>query len=671
MPVQTKLNYLTNRELFSNYYLDNLLPETDRWNEVDEEELRSAYKKIKELYEEHKEYIHTYQEDFLEDKFIRPIFEELGFEYGTREQLKDKQRFPDYGLFEDVEARQNAYKNKDKEDFYKNAITIAEAKRWNRNLDKKEGTRDFTNPSHQVYVYQQETNVDWAILTKGKTWRLYYSKTSHKLDSYYEIDLPTILESDKEDNLEAFKYFYLFFRKKAFLKDKRGKSFLDRVYDKSHIFSQELGENLKENIYEAIKLLAEGFLKFPQNDIDPDEDLDLIHDSSLVYLYRMIFVLYAESEGRDLLDTKNKIYNEEYSLSTLKQEVCDELEKSSPSYKDWQHNLWDQLEELFLLIDKGSKNMGIPKDDLYIPAYNGGLFKTDIDDDASKENIFLQKNKVGDSYLAEVIDLLTRHESDNGDGRVFVDYSSLDIRHLGSIYEGLLEYHLNVADEPMIAVKDGKEQKWIKEEEYDGKDSKIIERVEEGEVYLTTDKGERKATGSYYTPEYIVQYIVENTLDPILDDIRDDLLREGRGNFANEFAERVFELKILDPAMGSGHFLTNAVDHLAREIVNAHEKQAQEEGADTVDESHDIHWARRQVVQRCIYGVDLNDMAVELAKVSLWLRTLAAQKPLAFLDHHLKTGNSLIGSDIEDIEELDSMNKKDTDGPTLEDFGMT
>jgi len=325
-----------------------------------------------------------------------------------------------------------------------------------------------------------------------------------------------------------------------------------------------------------------------------------------------------------------------------------------------------------LLIDKGSKNRGIPEDELYIPAYNGGLFRTEVDEETSRESEFLQENKVGDSYLAEVIDLLTRHESKNGEGRVFVDYSSLDIRHLGSIYEGLLEYHLNVASESMIAVKEDKEEKWYSKEDYEG-DGNVVEELDEGEVYLTTDKGERKATGSYYTPEYIVQYIVENTLDPILDEIREDLLREGRGNFAHRFAERVFELKVLDPAMGSGHFLTNAVDHLAREIVNAHEKQAEEEGAETVDESHDIHWARRQVAQKCIYGVDLNDMAVELAKVSLWLRTLAAQKPLAFLDHHLKTGNSLIGSDIEEIEELDSGKKKESEvnSTTLDDFGMT
>ncbi|OUJ18307.1 Type II restriction enzyme methylase subunit [Methanonatronarchaeum thermophilum] len=166
-----------------------------------------------------------------------------------------------------------------------------------------------------------------------------------------------------------------------------------------------------------------------------------------------------------------------------------------------------------------------------------------------------------------------------------------------------------------------------------------------------------------------MEYIVENTLGPLIDEIKDDLL--DYDNFADRFAERVFDLKVLDPAMGSGHFLVEAVDYLAREVVNAHEKQAKEEGGETIDETHDIHWARRQVAQNCIYGVDLNPMATELAKVSLWLRTLASEQPLAFLDHHLKTGNSLVGSDFEDIEEIEETSGDGRPETSLTDFGLT
>ncbi|GAB3416323.1 hypothetical protein GCM10027435_13490 [Haloparvum alkalitolerans] len=648
--MQTALTYRTNRDLFSNHYLDEHLPETEAWNEVSEAELEEAREEIRDLWEEQRGTVAERTESGLEEKFIRPMFRKLGIPFEVEETVQRGQRRPDYGFFPSEEVARQAFDNKNEGgDFYENAVAVADAKRWGRPLDTRgsgEHERDFENPSYQIHVYLQETPARWAVLTDGKKWRLYYGPTSHRLDSYYEVDLPTVLE---EGDLEDFKFFYLFFRHEAFLEDAGGDCFLDDVYDESNVFAQELGEDLQDNIYEAIKVLSEGYLQYPDNDLE-EADLDLVHDASLIYLYRLIFVLYAEAEGRNLLDTDNEIYEESYSLNALKQEVAAELDSGDPKYHDWQDDLSSRLEELFALIDQGSESRGIPEDDLHIPAYNGGLFRTDPDEDDDPEAQFLAEHTVGDAHLARVIELLTRSRRAEGGGKIFVDYSSLDVRHLGSIYEGLLEYQLHVADGPM-ALDDGE---YVAAAEGDDGDAVA---VEEGEVYLTTGSGERKATGSYYTPEYVVEYIVDETLGPLVEEIREDLVgqtsyRKGdeeAGTFADEFAERVFDLKILDPAMGSGHFLTSAVDYLAREIIDAQEKQAAQEGIETVEEDHDINWARRKVAQRCIYGVDLNPLATELAKVSLWLRTLAAEQPLAFLDHHLKTGNSLVGSDIEDV----------------------
>jgi type I restriction-modification system DNA methylase subunit len=661
--MQTALTYRTNRDLFSNYYLDEHLPETEAWDELSDDDLREAKADIMDLWEREQGTAPKRNESQLEEKFIRPMFRKLGIPFEVEESTDRTQRRPDYGFFESEDAARGAFDRREEgDDFYKHSVAVADAKRWGRPLDTRgsgEHERDFENPSYQIHVYLQETPVRWAVLTDGRKWRLYYDPTSHRLDSYYEIDLPTVLE---KGDLEDFKYFYLFFRHGAFLEDSSGECFLDEVYDESNVFAQVLGEDLQDNIYEAIKILSEGFMQYPDNDLSED-DLDLIHDSSLIYLYRLIFVLYAESEGRDLLDTNNEIYEESYSLNTLKQDVAEELDSPNPKYHDWQDNLWDRLDELFKLIDQGSKSRGIPEEDLYIPAYNGGLFRTSPDEDDSVEARFIANHQVGDAYLAEVIELLTRSQNGNGGGKIFVDYSSLDVRHLGSIYEGLLEYQLDVADEP-LAVEDG---------EYvpAGEGDEVI--VEEGEVHLSTGSGERKATGSYYTPEYIVEHIVEETLGPLVDDIRSSLVGQSafdEGGFAAEFAEEIFDLKILDPAMGSGHFLTSAIDYLAREIIDAQERQAAQQGIETVDEDHDINWARRQVAQRCIYGVDLNPLAVELAKVSLWLRTLAAEQPLAFLDHHLKTGNSLVGSDIKEIEELESDAGGAAKNAKLADFGV-
>jgi type I restriction-modification system DNA methylase subunit len=638
--MQDTTEFRTNRDLFSNHYLDEHLPETDAWESVDATELQEAYDDIVDLWERERDLVADRNESQLEEKFIRPMFRNLGIPFEVEESVEQGQRRPDYGFFESDEGARNAFtRRRDGGDFYKHAVAVADAKRWGRKLDTRgEQQRDFENPSYQIHVYLQETPTTWAVLTNGEYWRLYYGPTSHRLDSYYEIHLPTVLESG---DLEAFKYFYLFFQHEAFLPDTSGDCFLDDVYSESNVFAEELGEDLQNNIYDAIQSLAEGFLTYPDNDLGAD-DLDLIHDSSLIYLYRLIFVLYAESEGRDLLNTDNEIYERSYSLNTIKQEVAEGLDSDSPSYQNWQDDLWDRIDELFQLIDQGSTSRGIPKEDLHIPAYNGGLFRTNPDPGDNRETRFLATHAVGDEYLARVIELLTRSRTGSS-GKIFVDYSSLDVRHLGSIYEGLLEYQLNVADEP-LTLDDG---------EYVLADGGAAVAVEPGEVYLTTDSGERKATGSYYTPEYVVEYIVENTLEPLVDSIREDLAGnvsyDDETGFAEEFADRIFELKILDPAMGSGHFLTNTIDYLAREIIDAQERQAEQQGIETVEEDHDINWARRKVAQRCIYGVDLNPLAVELAKVSLWLRTLAAEQPLAFLDHHLKAGNSLVGSDIEDV----------------------
>ncbi|MDI9584170.1 MAG: N-6 DNA methylase, partial [Acidobacteriota bacterium] len=244
---------------------------------------------------------------------------------------------------------------------------------------------------------------------------------------------------------------------------------------------------------------------------------------------------------------------------------------------------------------------------------------------------FLEENALSDRQVGRVVDLLAR----TPEGR-FVDYRDLGVRHLGSIYEGLLEYRLAQATAPMVVVRSDGKDMWAPAEQAKGDDG---ERCEAGELYLVTDKGERKATGSYYTPQFIVEYIVENTLGPLVDRCQSP--------------EDILDIKVLDPAMGSGHFLVEATDFLAHRLL---EKGASvgryasglygvaRYGDAGHEEEADLPALKRLVVERCIYGVDLNPLAVELAKLSLWLDTVAKGQPLSFLDHHLRCGNSLIGA---------------------------
>ncbi|MDP2767205.1 MAG: N-6 DNA methylase [Candidatus Methanoperedens sp.] len=174
---------------------------------------------------------------------------------------------------------------------------------------------------------------------------------------------------------------------------------------------------------------------------------------------------------------------------------------------------------------------------------------------------------------------------------------------------------------------------WVNISDYnkDRKQKKVFsdfdefDRVKKGQLYLATDKGERKATGSYYTPDYIVNYIVKNAVGPVVE----EKWKEAKAK-KQSFIEATLSVKVLDPAMGSGHFLVGSIEYLADRLLKA----AQEDinAGRLYEEAHlTPDWARREVVAHCIYGVDLNDLAVELAKVSLWLTTISKDKPLSFL----------------------------------------
>lgn len=390
--------------------------------------------------------------------------------------------------------------------------------------------------------------------------------------------------------------------------------------------------------------IAEGFFNWSQNELDPEDERIRIEvqKSTMRLLYRFLFLLYAEGKG--LLNLKDEQYRTIYSFYRLKKEIKDKKEGPDQEYySPAATTLWSRLKDLFRLIDQGSEVFDIPKDQFYVPPYNGGLFDP-------KRNPKLEELTIEDTYLADAVDLLARSGGE-GDMEGFVDYSTLEIRHLGSIYEGLFEYKLKLAERDMV-VKGGKKKRiWVTLEEFNKKrkleksfeDFDEFDRVRTGELYLATDRGERKATGSYYTPDYIVNYIVKNTINPVVEQKWKEASKKGQS-----LIDATLSVKVLDPAMGSGHFLVGAVELLAGKLLEAAKKDI-EAGIVEDDRHFTPGWAKREVVANCIYGVDLNDLAVELAKLSLWLTTISKDKPLSFLDHRLKQGNSLIGTDLKDL----------------------
>jgi type I restriction-modification system DNA methylase subunit len=560
----------------------------------------------------------------------------------------------------------------------------------------------------------EQDQVDWAILTNGKEWRLFSKKAHSRATNYYEIDLEEVI---REQDPEMFRYFYLFFRLSAFVPDQQGKTFLELIREESSDYAKQLEDRLKDRIYEKIfPYLADGFISnySKQKDIPPYQMESLapgclkeVFPATLTLLYRLLFILYAES--RDLLPVREEIGYGACGLKKLKEEIAsaagDEFEEVENKLKRKygsgtdDNRLYKYLNSLFDLIGKGDPDRNLPQ-------YDGGLFDSSL-------NPFFQENHVPDYHLACAIDHLARDEDEKTSRVVFIDYKSLGVRQLGSIYEGLLEFKVRMATEKMAFCQGKKTEILLPyAQAKKNKDIKVLKighgsQAEErtlscGTVYLENDKHERKATGSYYTPDHIVKYIVRHAVGPVLDSKFKEMtsaIREAQKVYHAEqkkskglaasgikaddpenqaylktrhVVDDLFNIRCLDPAMGSGHFLVECVDYITDRIVvfldgfapwnpvSAHLERTRRDILNQMDSQNitiserrldPINLLKRHILKRCIYGVDLNPMAVALAKVSLWLDCFTIGAPLSFLDHHLKCGNSLISSDVETVRE--------------------
>ena len=614
-----------NQSLFSDYYLDSLVVEQPQW--ADTPDIESDYAEIKGVFDAVAPNAPSRNEAQIEHELIQPVLEQLGHVFEVQPTLQTPQgaKRPDYAFFGSEDAHEAAQPHINTNQFFNTALAVGDAKAWSRNLDRKaEGRGDpfnNQNPNYQIDFYLRCADKLWGVLTNGRQWRLYHRQTSYRLDSFYEVDLAALLSENRD--LDSFRYFYCLFRRDAFTPDASGTSFLDLVLTESRQHTIAVSDDLKNRVYDALRLLIGGFLDFPRNGFDrANPPLDEIHASCLILLYRLLFILYAES--RDLLPLNNRDYAMQYSLDQLAADIHEILD-GDMAFAPGASRYWTGLQDLFTLINDGWED--------HIPQYNGGLFNPN-------HHPFLEEHRLGDAVLAPVIELLTR----TAEGER-ITYRDLDVRHLGNIYEGLLEYQPQIASEDLVIAPKKRREVVVPKS---SPKQKVTYR--KGEVYLLTDKGERKATGSYYTPDYIVRYIVENSLAPLCKD---------------KSVKEILSLKVLDPATGSGHFLVGVVDYLAEELITNPDAALMTE---TATEETELAYWRRRVVESCVYGVDLNPMAVELAKLSLWLHTVAKGEPLSFLDHHIRCGNSLIGARIENLSNLPELkrSRRGTDEPQTE-----
>lgn len=634
--------------IFTPHYIRRLVD--DSQFVLSPQEARPLYDKLKSRWLANLPGLRKQGEPYTRTKFLDPSLLDLGWHFIPEKHLPEvkTKKKPDYCLFPDEQIQQRVAAS-DATDIFRASSTVLEAKKAQHSLDKlsSQETPGWF-PSQQIQDYLRwavdETGgrfFRWAILTNANEWRLYCHDAAP--DAYFAFHLA---HDEQFCPLEDFGLFVTLFRPQAFDRNGQGRCLLDAIREESLTRQAELETNLRKRIFDVLEELAEGFFHNPPNGLK-EADLPAVYQTSLIFLYRLLFVLYAESRG--LLPAKrtgvgsNKRYREEYSLARF----VDRLRDSASYPDDAFDGLYKELLKLFHLVNGTNRTLN---ERLDVTRYNGNLFSPE-----NHPNI--ESCWVGERSLANVLRQLTfaqppsrartRQQVITTDETL--DYSTLEVRQLGDIYEGLLGGRL--------APREG------------------------GRLELVNERGENQREGIFYTPDWVVVYLVEQTLQPLLDEIEKGPLaqaalkaksREKRED--NSFAYAVLRLNIVDPAMGSGHFLVRATEFLARAIVYhpttrrmteqiaagrspRSREQILAEGRIPVppgisQEQAETGYWRRRVVEACIYGVDKNPLAVELAKLSLWLTCIALEEPLNFLDHHLRCGNSLLGAEPHELGRL-------------------
>lgn len=591
----------------------------------------------------------TPNETQTEDDLIWRVLGSLGWSEHLRQQnltTRGRDDVPDGVLYVDAAAKDRAVAHAEEWRRYEFGAAIVESKRWNRPLDRRSDQRnEVTAPSTQMLRYLRRVDdltqggVRWGVLTNGARWRLYYSGARSVSEEFFEIDLAAVLgipgyneglfALTPDEQAHWLRVFYLMFRREAFLPGPDHRTFHQRALDEGRFYEERVAQNLSDLVFGTVfPQLAQGIAQRA-----PEADLAEVRNAALILLYRLLFILYAED--RNLLPVRDPRYDD-YGLRERVRLDVGRRKDAEDTFSETAARYWSAIDDLCLAIDGGDASIGLPP-------YNGGLFRRD-------STPLLERVRLGDALMASVIDALSFIQVDGE--RRYINYRDLSVQQLGSIYERLLEHE-------------------------------VVR--EDGIVQVRPDIFARKGSGSYYTPDDLVVLILDETLGPLVTrpmrefeakiDELEALPSASRrmGSLTRlDPAMKLLELKICDPAMGSGHFLVSLVDKLADHIIEAMaEAEVSVTWGDYIsplaerieairntimgnaeargwsvdeDQLDDRHIIRRMVLKRCVYGVDKNPMAVELAKVALWLHTFTVGAPLSFLDHHLRAGDSLFGS---------------------------
>jgi hypothetical protein len=455
------------------------------------------------------------------------------------------------------------------------------------------------------------------------------------------------------------------------------KALLTALCETSRKYQSTVSAALAEQVLESLYELVRGFQaandathgellqKHLKGDDDAKQD---IYRGLLRTLMRSVFLLFAED--RDLLPTSD-LYYRNYSLHGLFERLREDDGRHHDTM-DSRYGAWPQLLALFRLIYRGSPHLS-----LSLPARHGYLFDPEAFPFLEGRTLASPKPPlVSDGCVYRALEKLLVLKGER------LSYRTLDVEQIGSVYETMMGFRMTVAAGASIALKPKKKggapigldldavlaekpadrakfieaaadigltanhKKALKDADtHDAVVAALDSRVAHAATPRIVPKGamllqpsdERRRSGSHYTPRSLTQPIVAKTLEPILARLGPDAR-----------PDQILDLKICDPAMGSGAFLVEVCRQLGKRLEDAWTRHGAAPRVTAEDDLTTL--ARRMVAQRCVYGVDRNDMAVDLAKLSLWLATLAKDHPFTFLDHALRHGDSLVGLDLAQLE---------------------
>ena len=475
-------------------------------------------------------------------------------------------------------------------------------------------------PEGMVLSDCEQHGAHWGIMVAQGRFRLFQRRppVGPATGQHVEIDTG---ELDRKDRL------YLGIFSPESLKEN---GWLTDWIGEAKDFGEELRKGLEERLIEkALPNIVRGlgeWLESQEADLSDREQLRQIEEAALTLVFRFMFLLHTEARG--YLPISSAAYRP-HSARQLAEDS--RLAQSSFSRKSTQR--WDRLRTLVRMVRNGDRSAGVP-------AYNGSLFAAS----GFPGSDLLERAEVADVFLAPALAAIA-YETGKPD-TPGLDYAGLQIGHLGAIYEALLTLRLTRAPEDLA---------------YDSR-REVFRPLRAGEqpevtkaqLYYQAQAGGRKAGGVFYTRHEFVDHLLNNSLLPALNDHLEGIKKFAESN-PNQAAQRLFDFSVVDPAMGSAHFLTAALDMIADRIelflaeigglpgIAQQLTELRQDGGQVAQPPEDGDLLRRLILKRCIYGVDLSPMAVEVANVTLWLASFVPGLALSYLGSNLKCGDALIG----------------------------